>query len=173
MNKIQKEIFEMEQELGVPSHLRWHNSKYTALLEQVGTNQECDGDVLTCLNEKCLPNQETLEEAHLNKLIDEANKEFTLDRKLAKEVAIKFAKWQQEHYTIEEQHVGHTINELDKEYIKGFNEGSAYQQERSYSEEKVRNIANWAFGFYRRNDLSDSELEDEFNRILEEQFKNK
>jgi hypothetical protein len=40
--------------------------------------------------------QETLEEAYLNKLIDEANKEFTLDRKLAKEVAIKFAKWQAE-----------------------------------------------------------------------------
>jgi hypothetical protein len=40
--------------------------------------------------------QETLEEAYLNKLIDEANKEFTLDRKLAKEVAIKFSKWQQE-----------------------------------------------------------------------------
>jgi hypothetical protein len=27
MNKLQKEIFEMEQELGVPSHLRYHNSK--------------------------------------------------------------------------------------------------------------------------------------------------
>jgi hypothetical protein len=40
--------------------------------------------------------QETLEEAYLNKLIDEANKEFTLDRKLAKDVAIKYAKWQQE-----------------------------------------------------------------------------
>jgi hypothetical protein len=47
------------------------------------------------------------------------------------------------------------------------------KQERSYSEEEVRNIANWAFGFYRRNDLSDSELEDDFNRILEEQFKKK
>jgi hypothetical protein len=43
------------------------------------------------------PKQETtLEEAYLNKLIDEANKEFTLDRKLAKDVAIKYAKWQQE-----------------------------------------------------------------------------
>jgi hypothetical protein len=43
------------------------------------------------------PEQETtLEEAYLNKLIDEANKEFTLDRKLAKDVAIKYAKWQQE-----------------------------------------------------------------------------
>jgi hypothetical protein len=27
MNKIQQEIFEMEQELGIPPHLRWHNSK--------------------------------------------------------------------------------------------------------------------------------------------------
>jgi hypothetical protein len=54
--------------------------------------------------------------------------------------------------------------------------GAKWQQEQDkkmYSEEEVRNIANWAFGFYRRNDLSDSELEDEFNRILEEQFKNK
>jgi len=47
------------------------------------------------------------------------------------------------------------------------------QVERMYSEEEVRNIANWAFGFYRRNDLSDSELEDEFNRVLTEQFKKK
>lgn len=36
---------------------------------------------------------ETLEEAYLNQLIDEANKEWTLDRRLAKEVAIKYAKW--------------------------------------------------------------------------------
>jgi hypothetical protein len=27
MNKLEKEIFEMEQELGVPSNLRWHNTK--------------------------------------------------------------------------------------------------------------------------------------------------
>ena len=46
--------------------------------------------------------QETLEEAYLNKLIDEANKEFTLDRKLAKEVAIKYAEWQQERMYSEE-----------------------------------------------------------------------
>jgi len=50
---------------------------------------------------------------------------------------INGAKWQQEQYTIEEQHVGHTIDELDKEYIKGFNEGSAYYIERMYSEEDM------------------------------------
>ena len=36
------------------------------------------------------------EEVYLNQLIDEANKEFSLDRKLAKKVALKFAKWQAE-----------------------------------------------------------------------------
>ena len=36
------------------------------------------------------------EEVYLNQLIDEANKEFSLYRKLAKKVALKFAKWQQE-----------------------------------------------------------------------------
>jgi hypothetical protein len=45
-----------------------------------------------------MKNKETLEEVYLNKLIDEANKEFTLDRKLAKDVAIKFAKWQQKEF---------------------------------------------------------------------------
>lgn len=48
-------------------------------------------------------------------------------------------KWLQEQYTIEEQHIGHTIDELDKEYIKGFNEGSNYYIERMYSEEDVKN----------------------------------
>ena len=56
------------------------------------------------------------------------------------------AKWQQEQYTIEEQHVGHTIDELDKEYIKGFNEGSAYYIERMYSEEEMLKMLH-KFGF--------------------------
>jgi hypothetical protein len=48
--------------------------------------------------------------------------------------------WQKEQYTLEEQHIGHTIDELSKEYIKGFNEGSARQKERMYSEEEVLEI---------------------------------
>ena len=36
-----------------------------------------------------------------------------------------------------------------------------------YSEEEVRNIANWTFEFYRRHDLSDDEL---FNKILVEKL---
>jgi hypothetical protein len=52
--------------------------------------------------------------------------------------------------------------------------GAKWQEKSySYSEEKVRSIAEWSFSFYKRNDLSNSELEHEFNRILDEQFKNK
>ena len=40
--------------------------------------------------------QETLEEVYLNHLIDEISKGFLLDKKSAKEVVIKFSKWQQE-----------------------------------------------------------------------------
>jgi len=47
--------------------------------------------------------QKTLEETYLNELIDEANKEFTLDKKLAKEVAIKFSKWQEQRMYSEEE----------------------------------------------------------------------
>lgn len=38
------------------------------------------------------------------------------------------AKWQKEQYTIEEQHVEHSINDLDKSYMKGFNEGAEWQK---------------------------------------------
>lgn len=50
---------------------------------------------------------------------------------------VEMAEWQKEQFTIEEQHVGHTIDKLDKEYIKGFNEGSNYYIERMYSEEDM------------------------------------
>lgn len=34
MNKLQKEIFEMEEELGVPLKMRWHNTKQQKTLEE-------------------------------------------------------------------------------------------------------------------------------------------
>jgi hypothetical protein len=46
--------------------------------------------------------------------------------------------------------------------------GVNWQKERSFSKEEVLNIANWAFHFYKRNDLSDSELEEEFEKLLNE-----
>lgn len=42
-------------------------------------------------------------EVYLNQLIDEANKEFSLDRKLAKKVALKFAAWQAEKMYSQEE----------------------------------------------------------------------
>jgi len=57
--------------------------------------------------------------------------------------------------------------------VKSFIAGVKWQSKRNYSKEEVKNIANWAFGFYKRNDLSDDELENEFNRILAKKFKNK
>jgi len=79
------------------------------------------------------------------------------------------AKWQKEQYTIEEQHVGHTIDELSKEYIKGFNEGSAWQQERSYSEEEVSELVYNIIGQYANqvNIMIDGDI---INRLFE-QFK--
>jgi len=56
-----------------------------------------------CRCEKEETVQETPEEEYLNKLIEEANKEFTLDGKLAKEVAIKYANYQTERMYSEEE----------------------------------------------------------------------
>jgi hypothetical protein len=42
-----------------------------------------------------------------------------------------------------------------------------------YNESTVRQIAEWSFHFYKRNDLSDSELEDEWKRLINERLKKK
>jgi ribosomal protein S4E len=46
--------------------------------------------------------KETLEELYLNQLINEISRGFLLDKKTAKEVAIKYSKWQQEQMYSEE-----------------------------------------------------------------------
>ena len=88
MNKLEKEIFEMEEELGVPSHLRWHNSK---------------------------PKQETLEEVSerfSNQFLNNGdNSEFEAQAAL---LGVNFgAKWQQERMYSEEE----VVNILIKAYI--------------------------------------------------------
>jgi hypothetical protein len=54
----------------------------------------------------------------------------------------KGSNWQKQQYTIEEQHVGHSIDELSKEYIKGFNEGSAFEKQQAekhlYSQDDMK-----------------------------------
>ena len=93
--------------------------------------------------------QETLEEVAERLYSD---KEYPMYGEIRRDGFIKGARWQQEQYTVEEQHVGHTIDELDKEYIKGFNEGSAYQQERMYSEKDMKQFGDWC-----RNGLLNTE----------------
>jgi hypothetical protein len=68
---LKKEMFELEQELDIPSHLRWHNSK---------------------------PKQETLEEAAMNYLDRTYNLSYerTTWQKLHEKTFIAGAKWQQE-----------------------------------------------------------------------------
>jgi hypothetical protein len=44
------------------------------------------------------------------------------------------------------------------------------ESETSYRAEEVRQIAEWSFHFYKRNDLSDSELEKEWERLLNERL---
>jgi glutaredoxin len=93
--------------------------------------------------------QETLEEAA--EIYSERHQDVsgTLGRYLVGAVFKDGAKWQKEQFTIEEQHIGHSIDELDKSYIKGFNEGSAYQQERMYSEEDMEKAIKFgADGMY-------------------------
>jgi methionine synthase II (cobalamin-independent) len=47
------------------------------------------------------------------------------------------------------------------------------ESETLYSAEEVRQIAEWSFHFYKRNDLSDSELEEEWGRLLNERLRKK
>ena len=72
--ELEKEMFELEQELDIPSHLRWHNSK---------------------------PKQETLEEAAEN-YTNEFYSSYAF-KNLVKPISIDGAKWQQERmYSYEE-----------------------------------------------------------------------
>jgi hypothetical protein len=81
-----------------------------------------------------------------------------------------------------------TIEEVAENYAKQFDyaedsspqidfmEGAKWQQEQDkklYSEEEVRHIAEWSFHFYKTNEFSDSELEDEWELRLNKMFKDK
>jgi hypothetical protein len=81
-----------------------------------------------------MENKETLEEAAVINY-----KKLYEGEPLTQDVPIdafkQGAKWREKQYTIEEQHIGHSIDDLDKSYIKGFIEGAKWMQERMYSEE--------------------------------------
>lgn len=127
----------------------------------------CDSKCRGFVNVKCKKSkQESLEDASLRyhqtaygNLIKELTEQESLEEAAHRMLS---------DYGIKS--MGQSIGVLE---VKKLMVNFAKQQERMYSEEEVRNIANWAFGFYRRNDLSDSELGDEFNRLLAEKFKKK
>ena len=82
---------------------------------------------------------------------------------------------------------------MTSERIKEIQEQTAYPESRSvmlalkqvwneceqeltkkmYSEEEVKNIAEWSFHFYKTNEFDDSELEEEWCKLLKEKFKKK
>jgi hypothetical protein len=107
---IEKEMFELEQELDIPSHLRWHNSK---------PKQEgyiCPQTLLQCDDECCV----SAEDCHIKEwtYLSEPKQE-TLE-----EVAENYAeKW----------------NDLENQFKLSscFIAGAKWQQEKSYSEEEV------------------------------------
>ena len=82
-----------------------------------------------------------------------------------------------------EPHEQETLEEAAKKYaelsyyngdeVNAFVNGVKWQYKRSYSEEEVRQIVEWSFHFYKTNEFDDSELEEEWYKLLEERFKKK
>ena len=64
-------------------------------------------------------------------------------------------------------------NDLANSAQTDFIAGANYMAERMYSEEEVKNIAEWSFHFYKTNEFDDSELEEEWCKLLKEKFKKK
>lgn len=54
-----------------------------------------------------------------------------------------------------------------------FKEGAKWMEKRMFSKEEVRQIAEWSFHFYKTNEFDDSELEEEWYKLLEERFNKK
>jgi hypothetical protein len=73
---------------------------------------------------------------------------------------------------------GRSVKEVysKMDFINGAKFGANWQAEKDknkYSEEEVRQIATWSFHFYKTNEFTDSELEDEWYKLLEKKFKKK
>jgi len=91
---LEKEMFELEQQLDIPSNLRWHNSKPKQEIPQIGTKEFND---LASAYFGGKPKQETLEEVAYNYAVTKTNRTSHL---------IGFregAKWQQERSYSEEE----------------------------------------------------------------------
>ena len=141
-----KNIIQSDEELGLYEEPKNHVKYINDNIEEFDkTWKEFKHNVKVIPKEEILDNrssayefidfnkQETLEEAF--------EKWSELQESYDKLDVLRFgAWWQQEQYSTEEKHIGHTINEFDKTYIKGFIDGYKLAQERSYSEEEVYDL---------------------------------
>jgi len=135
-------------------------AKEKAKQERIFSKDGTESHELVILDLSELTKQETLEEAaeiFVNNRFTKQIKgeDIYASKSSIIESHILFAKWQKEQYTIEEQHVGHSIDELSKEYIKGFNEGSAFEKQQAekhlYSEEDMKKYANYVSAHNKSN----------------------
>ena len=94
------------------------------------------------LNEEKKKGIKQLIQDHKKETLEQAAERLFPNKMEEYDIFLMGAKWQKSQYTIEEQHIERSIGELEKEYIKGFNQGSYWQQERSYSDEEVLKILN-------------------------------
>jgi hypothetical protein len=135
MNKLQREIFEMEQELGVPSHLRWHNTK---------SKQESNIVRLPTYYEpkKVLTEEDIWSKEDIDAVTDYINKE-TLSTKLHKgEVVDESYPKEFKQETLEEVAERFVENwfENGDRTVEVFKAGAKWQMEKSYSEEEVKEL---------------------------------
>jgi hypothetical protein len=68
---------------------------------------------------------------------------------------------------------GSTGYNKQAEFVKPLANELESESETLYGAEEVKQIAEWSFHFYKRNDLSDSELEAEWEGLLNEKLRKK
>jgi DNA polymerase IIIc chi subunit len=157
---LEKEMFELEQELDIPSSMRWHNSKpkQEIKLEDIFNDEKKQGvkDLIDAHKQEIdmskyisgidpYDTQETIEEA-ANKYVEDFELSF--------------------YDTVEEI----PIKEFGK---KDFIEGAKWQQKRMYSEEDMRGMYDKSCGLIGLSLLNDqTENDSRFKKLLE-QFKKK
>ncbi len=133
---LEKEMFELEQELDIPSHLRWHNSKpkqETTLEEfikkqlSLGKYQDQESAIRHSIELGAKWQQETLENI---KQFEDCIR--TLDENFAKQETLEEAA--EKYYP--EYPDGVVTSEIYA-LREGFVKGCKVQQERMYSEEEV------------------------------------
>ncbi len=63
----------------------------------------------------------------------------------------------------------YVCKELDSDY----SEYEVIEEPKKFTAEEVKQIATWSFHFYKTNEYSDSELEEVWEKLLEERLKRK